>query len=168
MLPAGQEKQSPHISGLQEGPGAHRLGQMGLVQGDESAPQEEAASEVGTTSLPSMSQREPRLGSAGGHALLGHLSTHKTDKHKGMTCGPRWQGWGGGRLAARIERKADLMRPNSRQRAQGLEESDPERPGAHGVDLCLQASSPGLSLPPSQGPARQGGAGSGPGRVRTR
>lgn len=38
MLPAGQEKQSPHVSGLEEGPGAHRLGQMGLVQGDESAP----------------------------------------------------------------------------------------------------------------------------------
>lgn len=66
MLPAEQEKQSPHISGLEEGPGAHRLGQMGLVQEDESAPQGEAASEAGTTSLPSMSQREPRLGSAGG------------------------------------------------------------------------------------------------------
>ena len=66
MLPAEQGKQSPHISGLEEGPGAHRLGQMGLFQGDESAPQEEAASEVGTTSLPSMSQREPGLGSAGG------------------------------------------------------------------------------------------------------
>ena len=38
---------------------------MGVSQGDESAPHEEAASEVGTTSLPSMSQREPRLGSAG-------------------------------------------------------------------------------------------------------
>ena len=59
-------------------------------------PQEEAASEVGTTSLPSMSQCEPGLGSAGRHALLGRLSTHETKKHKCMTCGSRWQGGGGG------------------------------------------------------------------------
>ena len=98
MLPAGQRSRagSPHVSGLEKGPRAHRQGQMGLVQGDESAPQEEAALEVGTTSLPSMSQREPGLGSAGGHALLGRLSTHGTEKHKGMTCGPRWQGGGRG------------------------------------------------------------------------
>lgn len=49
----------------------------------------------------------------------------------------------------------------------GWRESAPERPGARAVDLCLLASSPGLSLLPSResGPAREG-AGSGPGRTR--
>lgn len=37
-FPQEHRKQSPHISGLEEGLRAHRLGQMGLVQGDESAP----------------------------------------------------------------------------------------------------------------------------------
>ena len=39
MLPSGAQGEKPTpISGLGEGLSAHRLGQMGLVQGDESAP----------------------------------------------------------------------------------------------------------------------------------
>lgn len=60
---------------------AHRLGQTGLVQGDESA------CKVGMTSLPSMSQPEPGLGAAGRGALL---SCPSSDEDLGMASDPRW------------------------------------------------------------------------------
>lgn len=38
MPPQEHGKQSPHISGPEEGLSDHKLGKMDLVQGDESAP----------------------------------------------------------------------------------------------------------------------------------
>lgn len=49
-----------------------------------------------------------------------------------------------------------MVRQPSRQRAQGLDESAPERPGVCGVDLYLLASSLWLTSPPGpeSGPSR--------------